>query len=267
MQEFAYHRPSTVAQAADILRNMSNAKLLAGGMTLIPTMKQRLDSPAHLVDLMAVKELSGISMQGDRLVVGAMTRHGEVARSLKVREVIPVLSALAEGIGDPHVRNRGTIGGSIANNDPAADYPAAVLGLDATIHTNRRSIKASEFFVGLLATSLNDGEVITAISFPRPDRACYKKFAQPASRFALTGVMVSQFGKDIRVAVTGAGPCVFRCTELEIALRKSFTRASIESVQVPSVGLLNDMHGSALYRAHLVSVMANRAVDGCLHVL
>jgi carbon-monoxide dehydrogenase medium subunit len=264
MHNFVYHRPATVAEAVAILQQGLDAKIIAGGMTLIPTMKQRLAAPAHLVDLVGIGVLNGIHIESGRLVIGAMTPHADVARSGTVREMIPALASLAEGIGDPHVRNRGTIGGSIANNDPAADYPAAVLGLGATVHTNRRSIRGEEFFVDLFGTALDDGELITAISFPKPKSAYYAKFPQLASRFALTGVMVAQFGgDDVRVAVTGAGPCAFRGAELERALRKSFTPASIESLSMSPEGLLNDIHGTKAYRAHLITVMAKRAVAGC----
>lgn len=263
MQKFSYHLPATIEDALAILGSCVGAKVLAGGMTLIPTMKQRLAAPERLVDLRGIDQLKGIRINNNCLVIGAMTCHADVAHSPMVQETIPVLALLAQGIGDPHVRNRGTIGGSIANSDPAADYPAAVLGLDATIHTSRRSIKADEFFVGLFATALDANEIITAISFKRPDRACYVKFVQLASRFALTGVMVARFGKKVRVAVTGAGPCVFRCAELEDALCHSFAPPSIESIKISPKGLLSDIHGSAVYRAHLVTVMARRAVAAC----
>jgi aerobic carbon-monoxide dehydrogenase medium subunit len=260
MHDFSYHRPGSLADAAKVLAAASDSKLLAGGMTLLPTLKQRLASPSDLVDLAGIAELRGIKVDGSGVTVGAMTTHAEVAHSAEVQKAIPALAALAEGIGDPQVRNRGTIGGSISNNDPAADYPAALLGLDATVHTNRRKIKADDFFKGMFETALEDGEIVTAVSFPKPEKAGYAKFPNPASRYAMAGVMVAKTGGGTRVAVTGAGPVVFRHKEMEKALTGNFSADAIKDVTTDSNGLNSDMHGSAAYRAHLVGVMARRAV-------
>jgi carbon-monoxide dehydrogenase medium subunit len=266
MYAFDYHRPSTLRQAVALLGKADEPKLLAGGHTLIPTLKNRLASPANLIDLGGLEELRGISMQGKSVVIGAMTRHAEVAESELVREKIPALAALAGGIGDPHVRNRGTIGGSVANNDPAADYPSAVLGLGATVITNRRKIAADDFFTGMFGTALEDGEIITRVSFPVPGKAAYEKFANPASRYALVGVFVAQKGKDVRVAVTGAGSGgVFRWAAAEAALKPRFAIAPMERLAPPSPeGLNGDIHASAEYRAHLIQVMTKRAVAKAL---
>ena len=260
MHNFAYHRPSSVADAAKALGGSSDAKILAGGQTLLPTLKQRLASPADVVDLSGVAELKGIKAEGDGITIGAMTTHAEVAGSAAVKDAIPALAALAGGIGDNQVRNRGTIGGSIANNDPAADYPSAVLALSATIRTNKREIKADDFFKGMFETALAEGEIITAVHFPKPEKAGYAKFRQPASLFALTGVFAAKTSGGVRVAVTGAGAGVFRSKELEAALASNFSADVAKGVKVPSSGLNNDLHGSPEYRAHLISVMASRAV-------
>ena len=260
MYNFAYHRPASLADAVQALKSAEDGRLLAGGMTLIPTLKQRLAAPSDLIDLGAIAELKGIKEDGDAILVGALTPHAEVAGSEIVRRTIPALAALAEGIGDPQVRNRGTIGGSIANNDPAADYPAAVLGLDATVRTDRREIRADDFFKGLFETALEPDEIITAVVFPKPEKAGYAKFANPASRYAMVGVMVARTGGSVRVAVTGAGPGVFRVPEMEAALASNFSPDAVKNIKVPADGLNSDMHGSAEYRAHLVSVMAARAV-------
>ena len=260
MHNFAYHRPSSVADAAKALGGSSDAKILAGGQTLLPTLKQRLASPADVVDLGGVAELKGIKAEGDGITIGAMTTHAEVAGSAAVKGAIPALAALAGGIGDNQVRNRGTIGGSIANNDPAADYPSAVLALSATIRTNKREIKADDFFKGMFETALAEGEIITAVHFPKPEKAGYAKFRQPASLFALTGVFAAKTSGGVRVAVTGAGAGVFRSKELEAALASNFSADAAKGVKVPSSGLNNDLHGSPEYRAHLISVMASRAV-------
>jgi len=260
MHNFAYHRPSSLADAAKALQGASDGKIVAGGMTLIPTLKQRLASPSDLVDLSKIGELRGIKVDGAGVTVGAMTPHGAVAHSTEVKGAIPALAVLAEGIGDPQVRNRGTIGGSIANNDPAADYPAAVLGLGATVKTNKRDIKADDFFKGLFETALQPGEIITAIVFPKPEKAGYAKFANPASRYAIVGVFVAKTGGGVRVAVTGAGPGVFRVPDMEKALASNFSADAVKGVKVPASGLNSDMHGSAEYRAHLISVMAAQAV-------
>ena len=229
-------------------------------MTLVPTMKQRLAQPSDLVDLAGIAELKGIKVDGNNLVIGAMTTHNDVAHSAEVKKTIPALAVLAEGIGDPQVRNRGTIGGSISNNDPAADYPAALVGLDATVVTNKRKIKADEFFKGMFETALGDGEIVTAVSFPKPEKAGYAKFPNPASRYAMVGVMVAKTAGGVRVAVTGAGPSVFRQKDMEKALSGNFSADAIKGVKTDSKNLNSDLHGSAEYRAHLVGVMAGRAV-------
>ncbi len=261
MYAFNQHRPATVRQAASLLTKQEEAKLLAGGHTLIPTMKLRLAGPKNLVDLSKVEGLTGIEMSGRSLTIGAMTPHVEVATSAVVKESIPALAHLASLIGDPAVRHRGTIGGSIANNDPNADYPAACLGLGATIITNKRRIAADEFFQGLFTTALEDDEIITKIQFPKPNKAAYVKFPNPASRYALVGVFVSKRSSEIRVAVTGAGSNgVFRVTSFEEALKKRFGAKSLEGMTVPADGMASDIHGSAEYRAHLIGVLARRAV-------
>src|SRR6516165_1709177 len=246
MYNFDYQRPQSVADASKAIAGKDEAKLLAGGMTLIPTLKQRLAKPSDLVDLGRIAELKGIKRDGNAIVIGAMTRHAEVASSDVVKSAIPALAQLAGGIGDPQVRNRGTIGGSLANNDPAADYPAAVLGLNATIITNKRRIAADDFFKGLYETALAADEIITSVNFPIPKKAGYAKFPQPASRFALTGVFVAQLGDgSVRVAVTGAGPSVFRAKSIESALAKNLTADAANATKVDANGLNNDLHGSA----------------------
>jgi carbon-monoxide dehydrogenase medium subunit len=261
MYAFDYHRPATLSAAVAALAN-PDAKVLAGGMTLLPTMKQRLASPAALIDLKSVRELAGIAREGDNLVIGAMARHAEVACSKDVQAAIPALASLAGGIGDPHVRNMGTIGGSLANNDPAADYPAAALALGATIVTNKRRIEAQDFFTGLFETALETGELITEVSFPTPQKAAYMKFRNPASRYALVGVFVARTAGGVRVAVTGAGSNgVFRAQELETALGANFSPSALDGVAVPASGLNSDIHADADYRAHLIGVMAKRAVE------
>ena len=262
MYEFEYHRPTSLDDAAKMLGN-EDAKLVAGGMTLIPTLKQRLAKPSDLVDLGALSQLKGITEEGDAVVIGAMTRHADVNRSPIVQRGIPALAAMAGMIGDPAVRNRGTIGGSIANNDPAADYPAAVVALNATVRTNKREIAADNFFTGLFETALEEGEIVTAVKFPKVASANYQKFRNPASRYAIVGVFVARSPAGIRVAVTGAGPCVFRQTAMEQALARSFTADAIKDIKQPQDGLNSDIHASAEYRAHLVGVMARRAVAGC----
>jgi len=260
MHNFAYHRPGSVADAVKALGAASDGKLIAGGQTLLPTLRQRLAEPSDVVDLGAIAELRGIKVEGDGVTIGATTTHAEVSASADVEKTIPALSALAGGIGDRQVRHRGTIGGSLANNDPAADYPAAVLALGATIRTNKREIKADDYFKGLFETALQDGEIITAVHFPKPDKAGYAKFDQPASRFCLVGVFVAKTKGGVRVAVTGAGPGVFRSKELEAALGASFTADAAKGVKVKADGLNGDLHGSPQYRAALVSTMAARAV-------
>src|SRR5271157_5796666 len=260
MYAFEYHRPQTLSGAvADLAK--TDAKALAGGMTLLPTMKQRLASPAALIDLKSVPELAGITREADHLLIGAMSRHADVARNSVVQAAIPALAKLASGIGDPHVRNMGTIGGSLANNDPAADYPAAALALGATIVTTKRRIPAQDFFKGLFETALETGELITQVSFPVPQKAAYMKFANPASRYALVGVFVAKTAGGVRVAVTGAGENgVFRSQPLEAALNANFSAAAVDGVSVPASGLNTDIHADADYRAHLIKVMAKRAV-------
>jgi carbon-monoxide dehydrogenase medium subunit len=260
MYDFNYHRPSSLADAAKVLQGASEGKLVAGGMTLIPTLKQRLAKPSDLVDLAKIGELKGIKKDGNTIVIGAMTKHVEVATSDVVKDAIPGLAALAEHIGDPAVRNRGTIGGSIANNDPAADYPSAVVALGATVITNKRKIAADDFFKGMFETALEPGEIVTAVQFPIPEKTAYSKFPNPASRYAIVGVFVAKTGSGVRVAVTGAGPCVFRQKDMEAALGKSFSPDAVASIKVSPSGLNGDIHASPEYRAHLVTVMAKRAV-------
>jgi aerobic carbon-monoxide dehydrogenase medium subunit len=261
MYAFTFHRPQTVRQAANLLAKNEEAKLLAGGHTLLPTMKLRLAGPPQLVDLSLIEGLAGIEQSGRSLSIGAMTRHNDVNTSPVVQQAIPVLAKLAGLIGDPAVRHMGTIGGSVANNDPNADYPAACLGLGATIITNKRRIKADDFFSGMFSTVLEPTEIITKVSFPIPKKAAYQKFRNQASRFALVGVFVSKRGSEIRVAVTGAGSNgVFRVKSFEEALKKRFSPKSLEGMTIPADGMNSDIHGSAEYRAHLVSVLARRAV-------
>jgi aerobic carbon-monoxide dehydrogenase medium subunit len=261
MYAFTFHRPQTLRQAAGLLAKNEEAKLLAGGHTLLPTMKLRLAGPPQLVDLSLVEGLSSIELKGRSLTIGAMTRHNDVNISPVVAQAIPALAKLAGLIGDPAVRHMGTIGGSVANNDPNADYPAACLGLGATIITNKRRIKADDFFTGMFSTALEPAEIITKVSFPIPKRAAYQKFKNQASRFALVGVFVSKRGSDIRVAVTGAGANgVFRVPSFEEALKKRFSPKSLEGMSIPADGMNSDIHGSAEYRAHLVGVLARRAV-------
>jgi len=262
MYEFKYHRPATVRQAANLLAKNEDAKLIAGGHTLVPVMKQRLAAPPHIVDLTRIEGLSGIEMKGRSLVIGATTTHVEVADSATVREAIPALAELAGQIGDPAVRHKGTIGGSIANNDPTADYPAACVALGATIVTNKRRIKAEEFFQGLFTTALESDEIITRVMFPLAKKAAYQKFRNQASRYALVGVFVARMPSDVRVAVTGAGADgVFRVPAFEEALKKRFSAKVLEGLSVSADGLNSDLHGSAEYRAHLIGVLARRAVD------
>ncbi|MGE0422764.1 MAG: xanthine dehydrogenase family protein subunit M [Reyranellaceae bacterium] len=260
MYDFAYHKPKTVADALAAAKKGDEAKFMAGGMTLIPTLKQRLARPSDVVDLGALGDLKGIKVDGSGVTIGAMTKHAEVAASAEVAKAIPALAKLAANIGDAQVRNRGTIGGSVANNDPAADYPAALVALGATVHTNERKIAADDFFKGMFETALKDGEMITAVSFPVPKKAAYMKFPNPASRYAMVGVFVADTAGGARVAVTGAGPGVFRVKDMEAALGKSWSADSVASIKVPAGGLNNDIHASREYRAHLVTVMAKRAV-------
>jgi carbon-monoxide dehydrogenase medium subunit len=260
MYAVEYQKPKSLADAAALLAK-TGGKPLAGGQSLVAAMKLRLAQPGTLVDLAGIPELSGIRKDGDAIVIGAMTRHAEVASSADVKRAIPALASLAEGLGDRQVRNMGTLGGSLANNDPAADWPAAVVALNATVVTNKRRIAASDFFKGMYETALNPDEIITAVSFPIPKKAAYVKFPNPASRFALVGVFVAQAADgSARVAVTGAAPSVFRAAPLEAALTKTFTADAAKGVKIDASKLNNDLHGSSTYRAHLVSVMAARAV-------
>ena len=260
MYNFNYHRPSSVEEAVQLLSGASEGTLMGGGMTLIPVLKQRLANPSDVVDIGAIASLSGVSEDGGKVVVGAATTHAAVASDATVKAKIPALAALAESIGDAQVRHRGTIGGSIANNDPASDYPAALVGLGATIRTNTREIAADDFFTGLFETALDDNEIIPAVAFPVPDKAGYAKFPNPASRYAVVGVMASQGPAGTRVAVTGAGACVFRASEMESALGGNFSADALSGASVSADGLNSDIHASAEYRAHLVGVMARRAV-------
>jgi carbon-monoxide dehydrogenase medium subunit len=261
MYNFQFHRPSGLRQASNMMGKLEEAKILAGGQTLIPAMKLRLASPNNLVDLNTVEGLSGIEVKGRSIVIGAMTRHVDVATSADVKANIPALAYLAGLIGDPAVRHRGTLGGSIANNDPNSDYPAACVGLGATIHTTKGKHEADAFFKGLFETALAPDEIITKVSFPIVKKAGYEKFRNQASRFALVGVFASKRGSEIRVAVTGAGSNgVFRVASFEEALKKRFAPKSLEGLTIPADGMNADIHGSAEYRAHLVGVMARRAV-------
>ena len=260
MYAIDYQQPETLADAVSLLAS-TGGRPLAGGQSLVAAMKLRLSQPGTLVDLAGIAELRGIRMDGERLVIGAMTRHAEIASSDLVRTAMPALCDLAEGIGDRQVRNMGTLGGSLANNDPAADWPAAVLATGATIRTHRRAIAADDVFKGMFETALGPDEIITAVDFPRVERAAYVKFPNPASRFALVGVFVARSSNgDVRVAVTGAAPSVFRATGIENALARSFTPVAAKGVAIDASGLNSDLHASADYRAHLVSVMASRAV-------
>jgi aerobic carbon-monoxide dehydrogenase medium subunit len=260
MTPFAFHRPASVASAVQLRSAQADASYLAGGQSLLPAMKLGLAGPSDLIDLSLLPGTQGIALDAGSLRIGAMTSHAAVAESTEVGKHIPALACLAAGIGDPAVRTRGTLGGSLANNDPAACWPAAVLGLGATVHTDRRQIAADDFFLGLYETALQPGELITAVSFALPQRASYLKFKQPASRFALVGVFVSQGPQGARVAVTGAGPCVFRVPAFEAALAKAWSTASLEGLSVSADELNHDLHGSAAYRAHLIGVLAKRAV-------
>ena len=262
MHAFKYHRPASVDAAAALVKG--EAKLLAGGQSLVQAMKLRLASPSDIIDLGTVKGLDGIKSDGKSVTIGAMTRHAEVAHSAEVKKAIPALAAMAAMIGDRQVRAMGTCGGSIANNDPAADYPAAVLALNATIATNKGKHEADKFFKGLYETALKPGEIITSVTFQAPKRAAYMKFKNPASRFAIVGVFVADFGGSVRVAVTGAGPVVFRQPDMEKALAAKFAPESVANVKQKQDGLNTDLHASAEYRAHLVTVMARRAVEAAL---
>ncbi|MBZ9677260.1 FAD binding domain-containing protein [Mesorhizobium sp. ES1-1] len=260
MYSVNYHRAATVADAAKMIES-GDAKLLSGGMTLIPAMKTRLAAPSDLVDLARIKELQGITVAGTTVTIGAGTTHYQVANDQTLKKACPAFSHLASLIGDPAVRYKGTIGGSIANNDPAADYPAALLALGATIVTNTREIAAEAFFTGLFETALNEGEIVTAVRFTVPAKAAYEKFRNPASRYAIVGVFVAQGNDGVRVAVTGAGDNgVFRAKEIEAALAGNFDTAALQGVIMSAGNLMSDIHASADYRANLIMVMAKRAV-------
>ena len=264
MHAFKYHHPSSLADAVALAGKLSEGKILAGGQSLVQAMKLRLASPTDIVDLGGIKELTGIKVEGSSVTIGAMTRHAEVENSADVKKLIPALARLAGGIGDRQVRHMGTIGGSLANSDPAACYPAAVLGLGATITTNKRKIAADDFFKGLFETALAADELITSVTFPSAKRAGYIKFKNPASRFALVGVFVAETSGGVRVAVTGAASCVFRATAIEKALSAKFEPDSVPADTVKASDLNGDLHGSAEYRAHLITVMAKRAVAQAL---
>ncbi|HUL59134.1 MAG TPA: xanthine dehydrogenase family protein subunit M [Anaeromyxobacteraceae bacterium] len=263
MQDFGFHRPQNLAAAVETLKKRPDGKYLGGGQSLIPVMKLGLASPSDLVSLSALPELKGIRVDGKELVVGAGATHAEVADSAEVRRVLPALAGLAAHIGDPQVRNRGTLGGSLAHDDPNADYPAAVLALDATVVTDRRRIPADGFFKGLFSTALGPDEIIVSVRFPLPEKAAYAKLPHPASKFALVGVFVAKGPAGVRVAVTGAGAGVFRAAALEQALAKRFASEALAGASIPSAGLQGDAFGSAEYRAHLVVVLARRALEAC----
>ncbi|WP_448187659.1 FAD binding domain-containing protein [Azospirillum sp. sgz301742] len=263
MYAFEYRRPTSLADAVALLGKAEDGKILAGGQTLLPTLKQRLARPTELIDLSQVPELKGIREEAGGLFIGAFTRHVEVATSDVVKRRIPALADLAVHIGDRQVRALGTLGGSIANSDPAADYPAAVVALKGTVKTDKREIAGDDFFTGMFETALDEGELITGVRFQVPDKAAYTKFRNPASRYAMVGVFVVKFGAEVRVAVTGAGPSVFRVPDMEAALAKDFRADALNGVTVSPRGLNGDIHASPEYRAHLVTVMAKRAVEAC----
>src|ERR1700676_2451485 len=262
MYETIYHRPSSVDEAAALFAKGSESKYLAGGHTLIPVMKQRLASPSDVIDLGKIKELVGIELSADALTIKAATTYFDIMQSNDAKKAIPAIVHLTSVLGDPQVRYRGTIGGSIANNDPAADFPAAVLALGATVKTNKRSIAADDFFKGLFSTALEDGEIITVVSFPIPAKAAYSKMRHPASRFALTGVFVVKTkAGDVRVAATGASQNgVMRVPSIEAALKANWSASALDGITISAEGLMTDIHGSSIYRANLIKVMAQRAV-------
>jgi carbon-monoxide dehydrogenase medium subunit len=260
MYDFEYHKPGSIADAVKILSADPDARPIAGGQTLLPALKHRLNKPSSVVDLSGIAELKGIRREGDKLVIGALARHNEVANNPDVKSAIPALAQLAGTIGDIQVRNRGTIGGSVSNNDPAADYPAAVMALNATIITDKRRIAAEDFFQGMFTTALEPGELLVAIEFPIPEKAGYAKMRNPASRYVMAGAFIARTGGAVRVAINGAGPGVFRQTEMEKALTANWSADAIAGVKQPADDLNSDIHGSAEYRAHLVTVMAKRAI-------
>ena len=259
MYDFAYHKPSTIAEAVGLLAD-PEARPISGGQTLLPALKHRLDRPSALVDLSGIAELRGIRREGDRIVIGAMARHQEIENDPAVKAAIPALAWMAGHLGDTQVRNRGTMGGSLANNDPAADYPSAALALGATFVTDRRRIAADDYFQGMFTTALEPAELLTAIEFPIPEKAGYAKMRNPASRYVMTGVFVARGPAGVRVVVNGAGPGVFRQSEMEAALSANWSPEAVASIRQSAEGLNGDIHGSAEYRAHLVTVMAKRAI-------
>lgn len=261
MYDFNYHKPSSVDEAIQLFTDLEDAVYLAGGHTLLPSLKLRLAAPTDVIDLAGIAGLNDIDYAGDDLRIGALTPHDDVATSPVVQSVIPALSQLASGIGDAQVRNRGTIGGSVANSDPAADYPAAVLGLNAQLVTSQRTISADDFFTGMFETALEEGELLTEVRFPKPDAAVYVKYPNPASRYATVGVFVSRTGDDIRVAITGAAPSVFRATDMEQALSADFSESALDGINLDPDNMNTDLHASAEYRAHLCVVMAKRAIN------
>jgi aerobic carbon-monoxide dehydrogenase medium subunit len=260
MYDFAYHKPTSIADAVKILASDPEARPISGGQTLLPALKHRLNKPTSLIDLSAIAELKGVKREGNKIVIGAMTKHADVASNAEVKAAIPALAELAGGIGDPAVRNRGTIGGSVSNNDPAADYPAAVVALNATIVTSKRRIAADDFFLGMFTTALEPDELLVAVAFPIPEKAGYAKMRNPASRYVMAGAFVAKTGGQVRVAINGAGPCVFRQADMEKALTAKWSPDAVAGVKQAADELNSDIHGSAEYRAHLVTVMAKRAV-------
>ena len=260
MYEFNYQKAASIDEAKCFHDAAEEPKYMSGGMTLLPTLKQRLARPSNVIDLAAVPNMSGVEVNPDKVTILARTPHAVVNSNPDLKRTIPALAKLAGGIGDPMVRNRGTIGGSIANSDPAADYPGSIVGLGGTVHTDRREIAADDFFLDLFETALEEGEIITKVTYPVPDRAGYMKFPNPASRYCIVGVMVSQKGSDVRVGVTGAGACAFRVPEMEAALASKFAPESVAEIKISPDGLNEDIHASAEYRAHLVTIMAKRAV-------
>ena len=261
MKGFNFHSVKNVKEAKKLASGKS--AFLAGGMTTIPAMKLRLASYSDIIDIKNIKDLSGIKVSSKSIRIGATTKHAEVAASKEVKRAISSLAHLADGIGDPQVRNRGTIGGSIANNDPAADYPSACLALNATIHTSDRKIDAGKFFIGMFETALKKGELIKAVEFQVPKKSCYVKFPNPASRYAIVGIYIAKYKKEVNVAVTGVESVVFRCKKIESALKSNFSSSALDSVKINSSGFNSDIHASADYRAHLIKVLAKKAVAGC----
>jgi len=261
MKNFNYKSASNAKEAAKLVSG--RATFLAGGMSLLPALKLRLAAYSDLINIKRIKSLSGIKVSSKSLKIGSTTKHAEVAASKEVKKSIPSLADLADGIGDPQVRNRGTIGGSIANNDPAADYPSACLALNATIHTNKRKIQADKFFKGMFETDLKKGELIEAVEFEVPEKSCYSKYPNPASRYAIVGVYVAKFKNEVRVAITGAANSVYRSKELENALSSNFSPSAVNNINISSKGLNSDIHASADYRSHIIKVMTRRSVSSC----